>query len=44
MNCFIKIDRNEMTNHLDDECVESEIKCSFCESSSIKRKDMNEHL
>jgi hypothetical protein len=43
LNCISKIDRNEMSNHLQNECEETEINCLSCKSEHIKRKDIKEH-
>lgn len=43
INCLLKIDRNEMINHLENECGETEINCLSCKYENIKRKDLKVH-
>ena len=48
LNCGVIMCREDMTKHLEQDCVEKKIKCPFakykCEVGLIKRKNLSQHL
>ena len=48
LKCGVVMCRGDVTQHVEQDCVEKEIKCPFvkykCEVTSIKRKYLSQHL